>query len=289
MSNGSTIGICIRGKVVRRKILVGIAIIVLVFLIIGLYNGLEVTTYVIHSPKVEQAFRIVLVTDKHSCNYGENAQKLIDTIENQHPDLVLLGGDIFDDDLPDNNAVALLKSIGEHFACYYVTGNHEYWRDREAFEACIRLVCENHVIWLNNKSVTLPNIGINLCGINDPDSGRSDNHSEFEASLENVAQTAANGNFTILLSHRPERFEDYCRYPFDLVLAGHAHGGQWRLPFVRSGLFAPNQGLFPKYTCGIYRQGETQMIVSRGLAKESTRIPRFFNRPELVVIDIVPQ
>ena len=274
--------------VLRRKVLVGVAVIMLAFLMIGLYNGLEVTNYTIHSPKVEQPFRIVLVSDMHSCNYGENAQLLITAIEDQHPDLVLLSGDIFDDDLPDDNAAALLEGIGGQYPCYYVTGNHEYWSGSEGFAQKMHIVDENHITRLDNASVTLEDIGINLCGVNDPDAYKAGNYSECETALENVAQVAANGNFTILLSHRPEQFENYCRYLFDLVLTGHAHGGQWRLPFLSNGIFAPNQGLFPKYTCGIHRQGGTQMIVSRGLAKESTRIPRFYNRPELVVIDVIP-
>lgn len=273
----------------RRKVLVSIAVIMLAFLLIGLYNGLEVTEYTIHSSKAGKPFRIVLVTDMHSCNYGENAQKLIAAIENQCPDLVLLGGDIFDDDLSDNNAAALLKSIGKQFPCYYVTGNHEYRSGSDGFGQKMHIIDENQIIRLDNAYVTLENIGINLCGINDPDAYKTDSCSEFQRALENTAQASANGHFTILLSHRPELFEEYCKYPFDLVLTGHAHGGQWRLPFLSSGLFAPNQGLFPEYTCGIHQQGDTQMIISRGLAKESTRIPRFYNRPELVVIDVIPQ
>ena len=104
-------------------------------------------------------------------------------------------------------------------------------------------------------------------------------------------QAAQDGEaFSILLTHRPERVEDYVGRGFDLVLAGHAHGGQWRLPGLINGLIAPNQGLFPRYAGGRYAlDGDTTMIVSRGLARESTRIPRLFNRPELVVVDILPE
>ena len=109
------------------------------------------------------------------------------------------------------------------------------------------------------------------------------------AALESVAWASTNQDFTLLVSHRPERIEDYAKYPFDLVLAGHAHGGQWCLPFLINGVYAPNQGVFPKYAGGMYARGDMHMIVSRGLARESTRIPRFYNRPELVVVDILPQ
>ena len=97
------------------------------------------------------------------------------------------------------------------------------------------------------------------------------------------------GKFSVLLAHRPERIEDYLQYPFDLIVSGHAHGGQWRIPGILNGLLAPNQGFFPPYAGGQYDFADTTLIVSRGLARESTRIPRIFNRPELVVIDLVPE
>ena len=94
-------------------------------------------------------------------------------------------------------------------------------------------------------------------------------------------------SFNLLLIHAPDNFEDYARLGFDLVLCGHTHGGQWRIPGLLNGIYAPGQGLFPKYAGGLYEKDGTTMIVSRGLAKESTYIPRIFNRPELVIIDIV--
>jgi len=116
------------------------------------------------------------------------------------------------------------------------------------------------------------------------------------AKMENVIGNVLTGllqdepkeQFTLLLSHRPERIEDYLGYPFDLILSGHAHGGQWRLPGIVNGLYAPNQGLFPKYAGGRYDFEDTAFLVSRGLARESTKIPRVFNRPELVVVDLIP-
>ncbi len=95
-----------------------------------------------------------------------------------------------------------------------------------------------------------------------------------------------NGNYTILLSHRPEPFRFYACYGFDLALCGHAHGGQWRIPGLLNGLYAPHQGLFPKYAGGRYLKGGTTMIVSRGLARENTRVPRFYDPPELVIVDL---
>ena len=90
--------------------------------------------------------------------------------------------------------------------------------------------------------------------------------------------------YTILLSHRPELFDIYVKSGVDLVLSGHAHGGQFRLPFL-GGLVAPNQGLFPEYDSGLYTSGNTNMIVSRGIGNSIIPI-RFNNRPEVVLLEL---
>ena len=93
--------------------------------------------------------------------------------------------------------------------------------------------------------------------------------------------------FTVLLSHRPERIDELLPPEPDLVVSGHAHGGQWRIPLIlENGFMSPNQGLFPKYTNGEYFFGDTEMILSRGLARETTALPRVFNRPEIVMITL---
>jgi predicted MPP superfamily phosphohydrolase len=142
---------------------------------------------------------------------------------------------------------------------------------------------------------------IDLCGVEDPDvyrircdkkadprgykRAKKEKLDVFGRQLEAVkAQTT--GHFTVLLSHRPEEFDRYVACGFDLVLCGHAHGGQWRIPGVLNGLFAPDQGIFPRYAGGRYDRDGTTMIVSRGLARESTLVPRIFNPPELVIVTI---
>ena len=118
----------------------------------------------------------------------------------------------------------------------------------------------------------------------------------FEAQVAQVGALPKNGAYTILLIHRPEYLDVYSQYDFNLVLAGHTHGGMWRIPGLLNGLYAnsfyeqsPNRGLFPSLAGGQYEQNGTTMIVSRGLARESTRVPRIYNRPELVIIDLMPK
>lgn len=264
------------------------------FISLGLYNGLRIQEYEVDAENIENHIKIALITDLHSCSYGEDESALIDLLDKESPDLVMLAGDIFDDVISNDNTVFFLENITKKYPCYYVTGNHEYWSGRSAFEekmqilknfGVIRLSAEMEIITINNET-------INICGVDDPDAtmiaSRDRNYStlSFEEQIEKVKKLSDNANYTILLSHRPEYLDRYATEDFDLVLSGHAHGGQWRIPGLVNGVYAPNQGWFPKYAGGKYIVDNTTMIVSRGLAKESTRIPRFYNRPEVVLIDL---
>ena len=252
------------------------------FIIRGLDETLAIVTYVIESDKISQPVKIAVIADLHSCDYGENQKILVDSIREEKPDLIVMVGDILDEKLAEDNAMIFMEQIGEAYPCYYVSGNHEYWGGQ--VEA-IKLQIEDYNIQvLEGDHVTLDLAGtrIGISGIDDPKVGREIWDSQLEAAAEGIDTM----QYNLLLSHRPEKFEVYNAYGFDLVISGHAHGGQWRLPGLINGLFAPNQGLFPAYAGGVYTGGDQQMIVSRGLAKESTRVPRFYNRPELVMITL---
>ena len=284
------------------KILIATAVIVLIVIMFD--SRMIVRRYEIDSPKVDTPIRIALITDLHSCKYGKKQTKLLNAIYAESPDLVLLGGDIFDDVIEDTNTELFLAGISERYPCYYVTGNHEYWSGQAKFSAKIDILNKYNIVILAGASevVEVNGESINLCGVNDPDAYMVEIDSEtdpqayeeaqnrkevtFTQQLDNVSSVSENGNFTLLLSHRPEFFEQYTDYNFDLVLSGHAYGGQWRVPLVLDGLYAPDQGVFPEYAGGRYEQDGTTMIVSRGLARESTWAPRVFNRPELVIVDI---
>lgn len=249
-------------------------------------TALTVRAYTVETGKVSAPVRLVLLTDLHSCDYGEGQRELLDLVEAQSPDAVLLGGDIVDDDerLPIENALTAARVLAERHPTYYVTGNHEFWTGevdgvRARLSAC-------GVTLLAGECAELEIRGqkVQVCGVDDPSAGEAEWHSQ----LDRVTQAVEGDAFSILLTHRPERVEEYEGRGFDLALAGHAHGGQWRLPGIVNGLLAPDQGLFPKYAGGRYDLGETTLIISRGLARESTRVPRIFNPPEVVVIDLMP-
>jgi predicted MPP superfamily phosphohydrolase len=280
----------------RRRLLLLLLLAVLACLILpGFISSLRIVRYEAFAPGLSRPIRIALVTDLHACAYGKGQRKLLDAVDQQAPDLILLGGDIFDDKLPDEKAAVFLREVSRKYPCFYVTGNHEYWSGEAGFREKMAALEACGVRRLSGEAVSVEVGGaaVNLCGVDDPDAwGSSRGYVEytdgsFREQLARAAAQAENGRYTILLTHRPEKLELYASFGFDLVLAGHAHGGQWRIPGILNGLYAPDQGLFPPYAGGRYERDGTVMIVSRGLARESTRLPRFYNRPELVIVDLI--
>lgn len=252
------------------------AVIALAF--VALDQRLIVRTYTVESDKVETPIRLAVLTDYHGCNYGDGLIPAVDALQ---PDAVLLVGDIFDDNMPWQPSEELVQGLAMKYPCYYVTGNHEYWSG-EVDEICqIVESCGASVLHGESHLLTLNGVSIRMCGVPDPEAGGN-----AYAWLERTASEAGE-EFTVLLAHRPELIEQYAATgAFDLVVSGHAHGGQVRIPGLVNGLFAPSQGWFPDYAGGLYVVDDITLIVSRGLARESTRLPRIFNRPELVMVEI---
>lgn len=268
----------------KKRFLLILAAVLIVVAVFALDCRLRVVEYEITSPKLCGEVRLALVTDLHSCRYGEEQGLLIDKIGEYSPRAVLLGGDIFDDEMDNTNAETFVRRVSEEYDTYYVSGNHEWWSN-EAYEL-FGILEECGVTILRGDSVRLEP-GVVLSGIDDPDVDEYDSTAIlWSEQLSRVGESLDEGEFDLLLSHRPERAEDYFEYGFDLVLSGHAHGGQFRIPFILNGLFAPNQGLFPRLAGGEYDFGEGKLIVSRGLSRENQIVPRIFNRPELVFITL---
>ena len=244
---------------------------------------LTVRRYAVESGQIASPVRLAVLTDLHSCAYGPGQRELLEAIYGEEVDAVALVGDIVDDKLPEENAWATVSLLSARYPCYYVTGNHE-WRGGEAERICEQME-ELGVTVLrgDGASLTVGETTIRLWGVDDPDSGL------YETQWAALGNSVKEDTFTVLLSHRPERIEEYLRLPFDLILSGHAHGGQWRLPGLINGLVAPHQGLFPAYAGGRYEFDSTVFLVSRGLARENIRVPRIFNRPELLVVELTPE
>lgn len=249
---------------------------VLLFVLLGWDYDLKTAAYTVESAEIDGPVRIACLTDLHSCSYGPGQRELLDAVDAAAPDLVVLVGDIYDDVLVPDNTDTVLAYLAERYPCFYVTGNHD------AF--CGDTVEAHGITVLNGDALPLEVNGqhLLLCGLSDPRESPA-----FADNLTVLNEQAQNAEaFTVLLSHRPSRIEQYLPGGWDLILSGHAHGGQWRIPGLLNGLLAPDEGLLPKYAGGFYDMGGTAFIVSRGLAKESTRIPRLYNPPELVIVDV---
>ena len=261
--------------------------ILVVLTLIALDERLILRTYTVVSPKLTAEVRLAVVTDFHS---SDNADDVVAMVTFCAPDAVLMVGDMFDDDIanrPTERTLSLMRQLSAQYPCYYVSGNHEAWTGE--MDALYQQTEEAGVTVLRMSSGVLTVRGqrIALCGIPDPYemvfSGAPDTEEQLRQALEDVDSA----DFTVLLAHRPELLTKYAQFPLDLVVSGHAHGGQVRILGVLNGLYAPNQGWFPKLAGGAYTQDGTTLIVSRGLAVR-TRLPRIFNRPEVVLVRCVP-
>ncbi|HAB67493.1 MAG TPA: phosphoesterase, partial [Firmicutes bacterium] len=250
---------------------------------------LQVSNYQIvnkNIPKYFNNYKIIQISDFHNTKSKKLNNDLIKEIKSQKPNIIVITGDLIDAKKTDIDvAINFIKEINEIAPIYFITGNHEnstndYSLLREQLE-------ENKIIILDNdiEVLKINDSEINLIGVSDPsiirDSFITDNEI-IKSELNNIEYNK--NNYTILLSHRPELFDTYVAENLNLVLTGHAHGGQIRIPFI-GGLVAPNQGILPKYTSGMFESSKTTMIVSRGIG--NSIIPfRINNRPELVVITL---
>ena len=277
----------------KRIVVLTILAIILLTLIIWTAWGnttLELNTYTITSEKLPEAFngyRIAHISDLHNAEMGKDNEKLLSMLREAEPDIIAITGDLIDSrDTNIEIALHFAKEAVKIAPCYYVTGNHEA-RVSE-YNDLKEGLNELGVIVLEDEKVEIEQYGekIVLLGVDDPSFQTDYLDGDSVTVMRGKLQELKNEEYAyrVLLSHRPELFETYVESGVDLVLSGHAHGGQFRLPFV-GGLVAPNQGLFPKYETGLYTCNSTNMLVSRGIG--NSIIPfRFNNRPEVILIEL---
>lgn len=261
---------------------------ILVCIILFLYyqnNNIEITKINIESEEIPSSFegyKILQVSDLHNKKYRNNHKDLVDKTKELQPDIIVITGDLIDSRRTDVNvATNYIKQIKDIAPIYYVSGNHESRVDE--YTMLKEQLIENGVTILDNKSeeITINNESITISGVDDIDFYENQN-SNYEEEIKNDIKNLLSNSkteFNILLSHRPELVDLY--KGFDLVYSGHAHGGQFRLPFIGA-VFAPDQGFNPEYTEGLYELEDSKMIVSRGLGNSIFPF-RLFNQPELVL------
>ena len=238
----------------------------------------------------EGSFTIAQVSDLHNAEFGGGNGELLTILEEAEPDLIAITGDLIDSRRTDPApALAFLEGAVELAPVCYVTGNHEF-RAYDAYQDLKSQMEELGVIVLENESMVLEEVPLRVIGLDDPSFGvRSDPSATPEQILQGALtalapQAGEEDLRTVLLAHRPEYVELYAQHGADLVLSGHAHGGQVRLPGV-GGLYAPGQGFLPAYTSGLYQIGETSLVVSRGLGNSLFPL-RVNNRPEVVLVKL---
>ena len=242
-------------------------------------------------PEGFSGYRIAHVSDLHNDEFGENNAKLLSVIADTEPDMIAITGDLLDSRRTDvEKALNFVRKAVEIAPCYYVTGNHES-REGKTYEDLEQGMIDAGVTVLRNDKYILEKDGdaIVVAGIDDPRFVLdTDRLAKMEQVIGNALDAAFKDvrkeQFVLLLSHRPELFELYCEREVDLVLAGHVHGGQFRIPGV-GGLMGPGQGLLPDYDAGLYNEGNTAMVLSRGLGQSIVPF-RINNAPELVMVTL---
>ena len=290
-----------RKKYIKSALVLLIVIALLLFC--SYQNRHLETTY--YTYKAEQlgadleGYRIVQISDLHNVKFGKNNQKLVDRIRECEPDMIVLTGDLVDSNHTNvDRAVQFVDEIVKICPVYYVTGNHEYWLEKSEYDELMDGLVSAGVVILDNQVVEISrgDAKFRLVGLDDrsladgtleallSDESIRNNQAEQK---EEIADNEDSGEkeLTVVLAHEPQYLSRYAGTGVDLVLSGHAHGGQFRLPFV-GGIVAPDQGFLPEYTAGEYYMNGTEMIVSRGLGNSVIPV-RLFNYPEIVCVDLV--
>lgn len=277
----------------KRKNVCGIVAAFLLALVLWTIWGntaLELNRYTVASSRLPESFggyRIAHVSDLHNTEIGKENERLLRMLREAEPDIIAITGDLIDCRKTDMEVALRFTAAAMEIApCYYVAGNHE--ARISGYDELKEQLTEQGVVVLENMGIELEQEGeaILLLGVDDPVFQKAYLFDEAEAVMKGKLQEfSSDGNeFTILLSHRPELFDCYADSNIDLVLTGHAHGGQFRLPFV-GGVLVPDQGWFPEYDAGLFTEEATTMIISRGIGNSAFPF-RFNNRPEVILIEL---
>ncbi len=271
-------------------IIIFVIILCIAWLILGT-KTLTVTEYDLLDSNIPDAFdgyRIVQISDLHNAEFGKDNSRLITKIKEANPDIIVITGDYVDKRRPNADiSVDLTRELVKIAPCYYVTGNHEA-RLGETFSYLEENLKELGVTVLRNNTADITRNGekISISGVDDPAFADDSFFGLLSSSIieQEIQDIETGEDYNILLSHHPEHFELYKEKGFNLVFSGHTHGGQFRIPFV-GGVFAPDQGIFPKYDAGLFEEDGTSMIISRGIG--NSIIPfRINNFPEIVVVNL---
>lgn len=271
-----------KNKKIKRWIIFACVLVVLCCFAWYENHHLVVTYYDYESNKIVDGlngYRIVQISDLHNATFGRDNNKLVSKIINLSPDIVVITGDIVDSNHTDiDAAIQFVQDISKTCPVYYVTGNHEYWLSEADRQALMKGLEGAGAVVLNNEKITVSKgtASFELIGLDDKSLG--------DNTLKSLTDSCSDEDFIVVLAHEPQYIQEYSRTKTDLLLSGHAHGGQFILPFIGA-VVAPDQGFLPEYTAGEYQMNEMTMFVSRGLGNSVIPV-RLFNAPEVVCIEL---
>lgn len=280
------------------KVLFGLCFVLLDMCLVSIwlsYNWLTITNFKVRDEQIESPFRIVLVSDLHNHRFGKDNHSLIEKIEAQSPDLIVLDGDMINNNSKNSEvAVKIIEQLKDVAPVYYSLGNHEYEYIEAGTSDLIDELEKAGAIVLDHKIYDIEVNGneIRLGGLYEYGFETSmQTEEENEKAVAYLEEFTDTDRYQIICPHRPESL--YCwdfvdQWGIDLQLSGHLHGGQVIIPF-KGGLYSPVDGWFPRYDYGQYEIGDATMIITRGLGSNIKKLPRFNNPPEIAVIDILPE
>ena len=283
------------------KIILIIVAVFIVYCLIEMIRELRdfrVTKYRICSQKlngIKREKKIIFLSDLHNRMYGEENERLLESIRNQHPDLILIGGDMLvrKDGNSYDKTVHFLAKLPGICPVYCANGNHEQKlkelpdKYEQSYEEYRKALTASGIHMLENASETvkLEEVPVKLSGLEIP-LGAYARFGKKELSLKEITDRIGEhgDDYQILLAHHPGYMKEYLAYGADLILGGHYHGCVVQLPWI-GGVISTNFTLFPKYSGGIYPEGEQTAVVSRGLGTHSVPL-RLWNWPELIVLEL---
>lgn len=279
------------------KIIIILLLIILIIRMIYENRLLTTTYYTVESEKLPDDFkgaRIVLLSDLHNNSFGRNNEELVKVIDDANPDVIIIVGDMLVGHPRADNEIALnlVKELAKNYPVFYSKGNHEQKLSinplaRDSYIQYEKSLKEAGVKYLVNDSICHNNIMVTGLDIS-IDFYRKRKRPKMRVSyLEETINKTEKDKFTILLAHNPLYFKEYTKWGADLVLAGHIHGGIIRIPGL-GGMISPLYRFFPHYDYGEFKEGDSTMILSRGLGSHTIKL-RLNNIPEVVVIDLMKE
>lgn len=260
-------------------------------------NRFVVRNHTVTDPRIRRACRAVLLTDLHNKCYGKGNERLLAAIHGQKPDFILIAGDVLtaNTKAPLEPALRLLENLAREYPVYYANGNHEqrlrisprrYGKMAKQYRKGLKRIGIEPML---NSHVNLPEYGLAIYGAEiDMEYYKRFRLKEMAPDyLPRILGQAPADACTVLLAHNPDYFPQYAAWGADLTLSGHVHGGVARVPFWGKGVLSPAWHFFPEYDGGVFKKGNSVMVLSRGLGSHTIPV-RVFNPGELWVLDFLP-